>query len=68
MDMRGWWRDRLPLMAKEMEGAHGPDHAPFQYIITTTEAPPKSMQQSPWLLDPVLDATDSSKRLLGIDL
>ena len=59
---------RIFLMAKEMEGAHGPDHAPFQYIITTTEAPPKSMQQSPWLLDPVLDATNPDLRLLRVDL
>lgn len=40
----------------------------FQYIITTTEAPPEDLQCKPWLLEPILDAADPKKRFLGIDL
>lgn len=40
----------------------------FQYIITTTEPPPISMQKSPWLIQPVLDAAKPQDRLLGVDL
>jgi hypothetical protein len=42
--------------------------APFQYIITTTEAPPKALQQFPWLLEPILDATVAERRILGENL
>jgi len=42
--------------------------APFQYIITTTEPPPDDVKTKPWLLDPVLNATEGTGRLLGVDL
>lgn len=41
---------------------------PFQYIITTTEAPPSEMKQEPWLLQPVLNATEPERRFLGVDI
>jgi len=41
---------------------------PFQYIITTTEPPPEDMRQDPWLLDPVLNATEPERRFLGVDV
>ena len=40
----------------------------FQYIITTTEAPPQSVANAGALLSPVLDATCTERRLLGVDL
>jgi hypothetical protein len=45
-----------------------PDDASFQYLITTTTPPPKSMRQgSRWLLEPVLDSRNKEKRLLRED-
>jgi len=44
------------------------DDANFQYLITTTTPPPKSMRQgSRWLLEPVLDSRKKDKRLLQED-
>jgi hypothetical protein len=44
------------------------DEANFQYLITTTTPPPKSMRQgSRWLLEPVLDSRKKDKRLLQED-
>lgn len=40
----------------------------FQYIITTTEAPPDRLNRPPWRLEPVLDASTDEGRLLGVDL
>jgi hypothetical protein len=40
----------------------------FQYIVTTTEPPPAELRDPPWRLEPILDASEASKRLLGIDL
>jgi hypothetical protein len=40
----------------------------FQYIITTTGAPPEELQRAPWLLSPTLDASRSEGRLLKDDL
>lgn len=40
----------------------------FQYIVTTTEPPPEALQQPPWQLEPVLDATQAELRLLGVNL
>lgn len=40
----------------------------FQYIVTTTEPPPKDFQQPPWRLEPVLDATQAELRFLGVNL
>ena len=44
------------------------DDANFQYLITTTTPPPKSMRQgSRWLLAPVLDSRKKDKRLFQED-
>lgn len=40
----------------------------FQYIITTTEAPPEELLQDRWLLKPILNSAQAEGRLLGIDL
>jgi hypothetical protein len=53
--------------AKALEDA-ATGEAPFQYIVTTTEPPPDDLKQKPWLLDPVLNATEGKGRLLGVDL
>jgi uncharacterized protein YydD (DUF2326 family) len=52
--------------AQQLEGDSG-DPA-FQYIVTTTEPPADDMTQEPWLLDPVLDASQAAGRLLGVSL
>lgn len=68
-DLTAQLYQRIFMLARAMEGSRSDGHEPpFQYIITTTEPPPIDMQRSEWLLDPVLDATDPSKRLLGVDL
>lgn len=41
---------------------------PFQYIITTTEAPPEHLNKQPWRIEPVLDSSTDIGRLLGINL
>jgi hypothetical protein len=41
---------------------------PFQYIITTTEAPPDHLNRPPWRLTPVLDSSTDDGRLLGVNL
>lgn len=53
--------------ARELEEASG-DLPAFQYIVTTTEPPPEALNRKPWVLDPVLDASNEAGRLLGIDL
>jgi len=40
----------------------------FQYIVTTTATPPDNLKQSPWLLDPILNALVPEQRILGVDL
>jgi hypothetical protein len=40
----------------------------FQYIVTTTEAPPDDAKRSTWLLEPTLDASVPEKRLLRVNL
>jgi hypothetical protein len=40
----------------------------FQYIVTTTGAPPEELQREPWLLAPRLDASTPEGRLLKVDL
>lgn len=40
----------------------------FQYIVTTTATPPAEVKRAPWLLEPVLCATEPARRILGIDL
>lgn len=39
----------------------------FQYIITTTEAPPRSVRQRPWLIAE-LEASQKETRFFGVDL
>jgi predicted secreted protein len=60
---------KIFMLVRILEG-HVLDGEPpnFQYIITTTEPPPSDLQTFPWLLQPVLDASDPAKRFLGVDL
>lgn len=59
--------ERFFLYAAGLETAYSsPDNAGFQYIITTTTPPPKTMQRgSRWLLEPVLDSRQKENRLLN---
>ncbi|MEO8350294.1 MAG: hypothetical protein ABI680_01100 [Chthoniobacteraceae bacterium] len=66
-DMDAELYHRLFLLAVEIQDAHGEAPVNFQYIITTTEPPPATLQETPWLLDPVLDATTGDGKLLGED-
>ncbi|MDE2106946.1 MAG: hypothetical protein KGL39_57560 [Patescibacteria group bacterium] len=50
-----------------IDEAGGSAKASFQYILTTTEPPPKSMQNADWLICDPLDASQPGSRLLGID-
>jgi hypothetical protein len=61
--------DRFFVYAAELETVFATrDDSNFQYLITTTTPPPKSMRQgSRWLLDPVLDSRRKDKRLLKED-
>jgi hypothetical protein len=61
--------DRFFIYVAELETVFASrDDANFQYLITTTTPPPKSMQQGTrWLLDPVLDSRQKDKRLLKED-
>lgn len=60
---------KLFLLGQSLEQTARPSSEPgFQYIVTTTEAPPTSLQARPWLIEPVLDAADPKKRFLGVDL
>jgi len=58
---------RLFLFARALEEACTGEPS-FQYILTTTTAPPRELQVAPWLIQPVLDASTASGRLLGVDL
>jgi hypothetical protein len=40
----------------------------FQYIVTTTEPPPEGLRKKPWLLEPILNGSDSKTRFLGVNL
>lgn len=61
--------ERFFIYAAGLEAVFAtPDQASFQYIITTTTPPPKSMRQgSRWLLEPVLDSRKKEQRLLKED-
>ncbi|ATC64805.1 hypothetical protein CMV30_12975 [Nibricoccus aquaticus] len=48
-----------------LEEAFGQRAPAFQYIVTTTEPPPDSLLRSPWLIDPILDASAPNGKLLG---
>lgn len=68
-DMDAWMYRRLFTFVHKLEEAYVPERQPaFQYIITTTEPPPKEFQQEPWLIHPILSARKPEERLLGIDL
>jgi hypothetical protein len=58
----------LFVAAHQLEQEFGGREAAFQYIVTTTEAPPDELNGAPWRLEPVLDASDPKKRFLGVDL
>jgi hypothetical protein len=66
--------ERLFLFAEDLERAprgatpQGPREAAFQYIVTTTAAPPSRLREAPWLLQPLLDASIPERRLLGMNL
>ena len=53
--------------ARDLEEACGMFPA-FQYIVTTTEPPPELLNKKPWVIDPILDASVETGRLLGVDL
>ncbi|MCW0218956.1 MAG: hypothetical protein OJI67_11595 [Prosthecobacter sp.] len=52
-------------MVRSLEESFGERPLSFQYIITTTEAPPDNLKHDQWLLSPVLDATTLTGKLLG---
>lgn len=51
-------------IARLLEQSFGKGAFSFQYIITTTEPPPEEFQKEPWLLDPLLDASEPDGKLL----
>lgn len=67
-DMAPLTYKRLFLWARQLEESFDDQPYNFQYIITTTEPPPAELQTEPWLLSPILDASQPDKRLLGVDL
>jgi hypothetical protein len=67
-DMAAALYQRIFLLAWEVEKAFGKDQPNFQYIVTTTEPPPSELQNPPWLLDPILDASNPEGRLFKEDL
>ena len=68
-DMDSWIYRRFFEFVNMLERAYDCEKEPaFQYIITTTEAPPERLQHSPWLLNPVLSAQKAEDRLLKSDL
>lgn len=67
-DMAPLTYKRIFLWARKLEEEFSGQPCNFQYIITTTEPPPEDLQALPWLIDPVLDASQPEKRLLGVDL
>lgn len=52
----------------EVARVSGASLPPFQYLITTTEAPPEILKKHPWLIEPVLDSSMDAGRLLGVNL
>ena len=67
-DMAADLYQKIFLLARELEESCGIGEPNFQYIITTTESPPESLNRAPWRLVPVLDSSDPEGRLLKIDL
>jgi len=68
-DMASDLYQKLFLLVREVELAFGNGRTPsFQYIITTTEPPPAELQNAPWRIEPILDASTKEGRLLREDL
>lgn len=67
-DMAADLYQRIFLLARELEKAFGENQPNFQYVVTTTEPPPRELQNPPWLLDPILDASNPEGRLFKEDL
>ena len=68
-DMAADLYQKLFLLARELEISFGDGRSPnFQYIVTTTEPPPEELQNPPWRLEPILDASTKDGRLLREDL
>jgi hypothetical protein len=68
-DMDAWMYRRFFSFIQKLEDAYPAGEEPaFQYIITTTEAPPEEMQGAPWLLQPPLSTRTKDERLLRSDL
>jgi hypothetical protein len=59
--------ERLFLFARRLEECFSGEPS-FQYILTTTAPPPKSLQAAPWLMQPILDASTADGRFLRVDL
>ncbi len=59
--------ERLFIYGRQLEECFSGDPS-FQYIVTTTAPPPEALRTTPWLLQPVLDASKAEGRLLGVDL
>lgn len=59
---------RLFLFGRLLEAPFEGREPSFQYIITTTAAPPDEVRTGRWTLQPVLDASTPEGRLLGLDL
>ena len=68
-DMASDLYQKMFLLVREVELAFGDGRAPsFQYIVTTTEPPPDELKTTPWLIEPILDASTKEGRLLREDL
>lgn len=58
-DMNASLYGHLFEAAKSLEDQHGgPDHAAFQYIITTTTPPPSHLANSPWICERLSSNTE----------
>jgi hypothetical protein len=62
MDVSIYWS--VFALLRALEESYGSRVPAFQYIITTTEAPPEGLRQAPWLIEPPLDATEPGGKLL----
>ena len=58
---------RIFLVVAEPESLFVPRSARFQYILTTTEPPPDSLQIEPWSRQPVISATEPAHKFLDED-
>jgi len=68
-DMAADLYQKMFLLVRELELAFGAGRPrSFQYIITTTEPPPEELQNAPWRIEPILDASTKEGRLLREDL